>query len=145
MPNIEALQQLLRVAEAISPTQLDMRDFCRTAPSCGTVLCLAGHAAIDPWHRENTDFGKLSDVLEKEYGVALWYRGDFNDLARIYDISLEDAENLFGGNLCLDDKPVPKEDVLVNIKNLIDHGFAFQYDQVGNADQGEELDDPPQD
>jgi hypothetical protein len=46
-PNIEALQQVVRVLKTVEP-----KDFCLGSWTCGTAACAIGHAAQDPWFIE---------------------------------------------------------------------------------------------
>lgn len=99
MPDTEALKQLRRVAAAIPPTRLDMGTFCRRDASCGTVMCLAGWAAVDPWHRVNTRINERFYATEDGM-IEIDGEGPLDlFLADIYDIEADEAARLFALNI----------------------------------------------
>lgn len=69
MANLERLKETLRVAKAINPKAFNLDTYGRTGVDyaddwCGTVACIVGWAARDPWHRkQGLDVRPLADGL----------------------------------------------------------------------------------
>jgi hypothetical protein len=137
MANIENLKQLRRVVEAVPEGQFDMEWFGKKT-DCGTVCCAAGWAALDPWFQANTPINQALPIdtrpvrerrdrdQDEVFNIDAMFDGDapIEKLARIFDLSDQDANNLFNGPTI---EGVPKSDVIDNIDRLIRGESAFCY------------------
>jgi hypothetical protein len=81
--NLEALEQLKRVARTIPTDELNMGSW-----DCGTQACLAGHACRQEWFKES---GLFYNGLEPEWGTST----GFTALKRFFDIKYYQAQWLF--------------------------------------------------
>lgn len=121
--NIEALQQLRRVVQDAPDDLLHMRAVVEEA-ACGTARCALGWCIVDPWFQKNTAINDIYPIDYSRPGLVL----DPGTQA-LFDISCQDANNLFGGNLgrSIDEHAVSKEEVLWNIDELLAGRHALPY------------------
>ena len=125
MANIERLTQLRRVVEA-APAHLfvmnDIETYLCDGQSCGTAYCAYGWATQDAWFK--------ADGIPEHLGGA--NRVDlFTALARYFDLTQGDTDDLFGGDFDLDEPDegymTDKAPVLANIDLLIAGKPAVPY------------------
>lgn len=89
--NTKALEELERVVRE-APDDLFCMNVIAEQLQGGTVRCAFGWTLIDPWFQANT---KVEDRFNRiKAGQRLHY-----ELAAEFDISNDDANNLFGGDL----------------------------------------------
>jgi hypothetical protein len=110
-PNIEALQQVVRVLRSVQPEHFCLKDW-----SCGTAFCAIGHAAQDPWFIERgfilsapTDYTKECPSFGR--GASGWY-----SVHLFFNLSANDASYLFASN---------RYDTDVTIENVVERTEAF--------------------
>src|SRR6185312_5342489 len=107
--NLEALTNLLRVAREAPEDRLHMQSWCEQA-ECGTAYCLAGWAAVDPWHRKHTAIDKA--FYRNRDGIVwpqvLDVTGFLAD--HVYGIAARDARILFAVEVVahMDPHPITK-------------------------------------
>ena len=133
--NIEALQQLRRVVDEAPEELLHMRSVVETA-SCGTARCAIGWCIVDPWFQRNTKILKIFSPLATD--ITRFPNGLDKALTEMFDISVEDMENLFAGDLsCYYDSAhaVSKDEVLWNIDELLcgRHALPYSATQMENV------------
>jgi hypothetical protein len=111
--NIEALKQLKRVVRNAPMERFNMvsqvivrRD---EVHECGTAMCAAGWASVDPWFSQRG------------------FRGDEMFKPNIFGLSAADSRALFGGGLYPGCPRVSKRMVLANINRLINGEDALPY------------------
>jgi hypothetical protein len=127
MPNLEALKQLRRVAVEAPDDRFNMASWCEDI-GCQTVMCLAGWAAIDPWHRQNTSIN-VQFYVYSDMTVVNTYECLTDDfLAEIYGIDSEDAQSLFAIDVgSAISRAVTKVEVIDNIDRLLAGLSARRY------------------
>ena len=114
--NRQALIELARVVENAPDKLFNMHTF-EYEYNCGTARCAAGWAAVDPWFQHN--MARLAASPAFPHTEAL---------AAMFDISEEDANNLFGGDLSVYPydragnllRDVTKLEVIANIKKILE-------------------------
>lgn len=121
--NIEALRQLRRVVENAAEEQLDMASY---QSECGTTRCVAGHAAFDPWYRQNTNINdglKITEIRGKFQPVP---QASINEvLMEIHGIDWPTCERLFYPMASLS-----RSQVIASIDSIIAGTGAIDYDAV---------------
>jgi hypothetical protein len=124
----ERLEQLRRVVLAAPADRFHMRTWCEKSP-CGTAYCAAGWAAIDPWFQDNTEIGEVLDVNYDGMIFTHCFNVTYK-LSRIFDISSDDSDRLFGAWLSpdySDPHGVTREDVVENIDRILAGKPAISY------------------
>lgn len=119
--NREALLQLARVVQD-APNKGWNMSAIEMETSCGTQRCAFGWALIDPWFQANHPLAPFYERFKGNNGFA-------KVLGEAFDISEEDANNLFGGDLACSTRknPVSKLAVLANIKWLLEGRPTKEY------------------
>lgn len=121
--NRQHLLELLRVAEAIPEDHIHMGAF-RTKLDCGTVYCLAGYAALDPYFQRHG----LKIKFRQRIGDTYTGPENFDRLIEFFGLERDDAYNLFAGYMNKNDNPIRKETVIENIDRLLRGEHALPYD-----------------
>lgn len=108
MANLERLRQTLRVAKAITPAQFNLDTYGKET-KCGTVACIVGWAARDPWHRkERLNFREHSDgtgsviVYDTQHGWGApeaFYEISKADYADLFMPEGEDGDDTLSGRI----------------------------------------------
>lgn len=90
----EKFQQIVRVMNTLNPSQFDIQVWHHSS-NCGTVACIAGHCAMDPWF---IDQGLTLVPVIQAGGMAPEYQGSWGleALSRFLDIPMETSAWLFG-------------------------------------------------
>jgi hypothetical protein len=148
------LKELRRVAEAIPPARLNMNEFGKVVgdygtPDCRTVCCLAGHAALDPWHQKHTEILDIFRLAEDEEASCTGFEilrpvprclaTTFRRLATLYGISETDADALFAADACgLKEGAVTKAEIVANIDLLLAGLRARPYKAISQSDEDED-------
>ncbi len=123
------LLELRRVCESIPDDLLHMRSLEEQSP-CGTARCLLGWARLDPWLQENSELGTTSAVPSWMFFNYVYS----HDLARIFQVSRDDASHLFALDINRDvpEHAVSKSEVLWNLDQLIAGKPALPYCATAN-------------
>lgn len=112
---MERLRQLRRVVQAAPARQFKMNDI-----QCGTAMCAAGWAAIDPWFvarglRLIPGDGRHSPARVETETI----RFTFPALAEFFGLDEEDADTLFAADATRSTGRIPKRDVITNIDRIL--------------------------
>jgi hypothetical protein len=135
--NRELLLQLRRVLLEAPEDRLHMRTLCGPKAACGTAMCLAGFAAVDPWFRAHTplsaELAAATHRLAYAGPAAFLLRpaavgfeveaapGGWDRARDLFGLSDDDADALFGWALNYDDAAhaVTRAEVLWNLDELL--------------------------
>jgi hypothetical protein len=111
--NIEALKQLKRVVRNAPVERFNMGSQIIVSDdevnNCGTAMCAAGWASVDPWF------------------IRRGFRGQEMFKPNIFSLTGENNRALFGGGLYPGLPRVSKRTVLANIDRLINGEKAIPY------------------
>lgn len=127
MPNIERLQQALRLLDEIPDDRFHMRAVTEDC-ECGTAHCLAGWMAVDSWFRQNTN---VNEIIPADWHRPSWPHIGRNasqlvsdavyDLSQMLGIDERSGSRLFadGLNRAYGPHAVSKSEVRENLERLI--------------------------
>jgi hypothetical protein len=94
---------------------------------CGTAHCAFGWAMVDPWFIANTSILDAVHITKENSTIV-----EFDETAKIFNLSEFDIVNLFGTDLYVDCPPhaVSKEEVLENIAAILAGNPSHPYAAV---------------
>lgn len=95
-PDIKGLTKLARAIQHVPKKNFNIHDWLSKEPSCGTVGCIAGWAALTFPHRFRKDITYKDDNGLIEYDVVHRQSGEIGSsgFAKAFKITQEDAEEL---------------------------------------------------